>query len=81
MMRTDGRLRVTNASTLKKHLMESHTAAEDCGRVAEAAGVKTLVLSHLVPADHRQVTDQMWIDAASKYFRGRVVVGKDLMEI
>lgn len=72
---------VTNASTLKKHLMESHTAAEDCGRVAEAAGVKTLVLSHLVPPDHPQITDQMWIDAASKYFRGRVVVGKDLMEI
>jgi ribonuclease BN (tRNA processing enzyme) len=72
---------VTNASTLKKHLMESHTAAEDCGRVAEAAGVKTLVLSHLVPVDDSQLTDQMWIDAASKYFRGRVVVGKDLMEI
>ncbi len=72
---------VANASTLKKHIMASHTAAEDCGRVAEAAGVKTLVLSHLVPPDNPMITDQMWIDAASKYFRGRVVVGKDLMEI
>jgi ribonuclease BN (tRNA processing enzyme) len=72
---------VANASTLKKHIMASHTAAEDCGRVAEAAGVKTLVLSHLVPPENPMITDQMWIDAASKYFRGRVVVGKDLMEI
>ena len=72
---------VANASTLKKHIMASHTAVEDCGRVAEAAGVKTLVLSHLVPPDNPMITDQMWIDAASKYFRGRVVVGKDLMEI
>ncbi len=70
-----------HAATLKQHILASHTAAEDCGRVAEAAGVKTLVLSHLLPPDNPLITDQMWIDAASKYFRGRVVVGKDLMEI
>ena len=70
-----------NASNLKKHLLDSHTAAEDCGRVAAAAGVKTLVLSHIVPGGDATITDQMWKDAASKYFSGRVVVGKDLMEI
>jgi len=72
---------VPNASTLKKHLIDSHTSAEDCGRVAQAAGVKTLVLSHLVPADDPQVTDQMWIDAARTHFRGQVILGKDLQEI
>jgi ribonuclease BN (tRNA processing enzyme) len=70
-----------NASTLRKHLLDSHTAVEDCGKVAAAAGVKTLVLSHLVPGGDASITDQMWIDAASKYFHGRIVVGKDLMEI
>jgi ribonuclease BN (tRNA processing enzyme) len=70
-----------NASTLKKHLLDSHTSAEDCGRVAEAAGVKTLVLSHFVPGGDPAITDQMWIAAASEHFRGRVIVGKDLMEI
>jgi ribonuclease BN (tRNA processing enzyme) len=70
-----------NASTLKKHLLASHTSAEDCGRVAQAAGVRTLVLSHLVPGGDAAITDDMWIAAASKYFRGRVVVGKDLMEM
>lgn len=70
-----------NASTLKRHLLASHTSAEDCGRVAQAAGVKTLVLSHFVPTDDPAVTDQMWGEAARTHFRGRVIVGKDLMEI
>ena len=61
--------------------MSHHTTAEDAGRVAQSAGVKTLVLSHFVPADDPTVTDQMWIDAARTHFRGTVIVGKDLMEI
>ena len=72
---------VPNASTLKAHLLASHTAVEDCGRVAQAAGVKTLVLSHFVPAGDPGVTDRMWIDAAQVHFRGSVILGKDLMEI
>lgn len=72
---------IPNATTLKQHIIDSHTAAEDCGRVAAAAGVKTLVLSHLVPPDDASITDQMWIDAAKKHFTGTIVVGKDLMAI
>jgi ribonuclease BN (tRNA processing enzyme) len=49
--------------------------------VARAARVETLVLSHLVPPDDPMVTDQMWIDAARKHFRGRVIVGKDLLVV
>jgi ribonuclease BN (tRNA processing enzyme) len=71
--------RIPNAATLKKHLIESHTGAADCGRIAAAAGVKTLVLSHLVPPDDPEVTDQMWIEAAQAHFRGKVVLGRDLM--
>jgi ribonuclease BN (tRNA processing enzyme) len=72
---------VSNASTLKKHLLDSHTSAEDCGRVAQAAGVKLLVLSHLVPVDDPQVTDAMWVAAVRTHFTGQVIVGKDLLEI
>ena len=73
--------RTANATTLKKHILDSHTSVEDCGRVATAAGVKTLVLSHLVPADDPEVTDQMWLDAARAHFKGTVILGKDLMEV
>jgi ribonuclease BN (tRNA processing enzyme) len=70
-----------NSTTLKKHIIDSHTSVEDAGRVAQAAGVKTLVLSHFVPADDPAITDQMWFDAARAHFRGTIVVGKDLMDI
>ena len=72
---------IPNASTLKKHIVESHTSAEDCGRVAQAAGVKTLVLSHFVPSDDPQITDEMWAEAARRHFKGDVIVGRDLMVI
>jgi ribonuclease BN (tRNA processing enzyme) len=72
---------VTNASRLKEHLLASHTAAEDCGRVAEEAGVKTLVLSHFVPDGDPLVTHEMWSNAAQKHFRGKIVIGTDLMQL
>ena len=73
--------RVPNAASLKQSIIAGQTSVEDAGRVAQAAGVKTLVLSHLVPADDPDVTDQMWIDAARANFRGSIIVGKDFMEI
>lgn len=72
---------VPNASTLKESILSHHTSAEDAGRVAEAAGVETLVLSHLVPPEDPAITDQMWIEAARAHFKGRIIVGKDLLEI
>jgi ribonuclease BN (tRNA processing enzyme) len=73
--------RVPNAATLRRSIMNGQTSAEDAGRVAQAAGVRTLVLSHLIPADDPDVTDEMWIDAARPHFKGRIVVGKDLLEV
>jgi ribonuclease BN (tRNA processing enzyme) len=72
--------RVPNAPALKQSIMSHHTSAEDAGRVAQAAGVKMLVLSHLVPPDDPAITEQMWIEAARVHFRGPVIVGKDLLE-
>ena len=73
--------RVPNAAALKESILAHQTSAEDAGRIAQAAGVKTLVLSHLVPADDPQVTDEMWIEAAQSRFRGKVILGRDLLEI
>lgn len=73
--------RVANAATLKRSIIEGQTSAEDAGRVAQAAGVKTLVLSHLIPADDPEVSEQMWIDAARPHFSGSIVIAKDLLEL
>ncbi|WP_426438208.1 MBL fold metallo-hydrolase [Bradyrhizobium genosp. P] len=72
--------RVKNGATLKKHLLESHTAAEDVGRIADAANVKVLVMSHLVPGE-LDVTDEDWSSEAKKHFKGRIIVARDLMEL
>jgi ribonuclease BN (tRNA processing enzyme) len=66
---------------LKQFLMEGHTSAEDCGRIAAEAGVKTLVLSHLLPGDDPELGDDVWRAEAAKHFRGEIVVGRDLMII
>ena len=71
----------TRAGWFRANSSEAHTAVEDCARVAAAAGVKTLVLSHLVPADDPSVTEQTWLDAARPHFSGRIIVGRDLMEL
>jgi len=73
--------RVPTAAALKESILAHQTSAADAGRIAQAAGVKTLVLSHFVPADDPQITDQMWIEAAQSRFRGKVIIGRDLLEI
>ena len=73
--------RLPNAKRLREHLMVAHTLPEDVGRIAERAGVKTLVLSHFVPGDDPSITDEQWSDDVRKHFKGLIIVGKDLMEI
>ena len=72
--------RVKNGATLGKHLLESHTTTEDVGKIAAAAGVKLLVMSHLVPGDI-EVSDDDWTRDVKKYFSGKIIVAKDLMEL
>jgi ribonuclease BN (tRNA processing enzyme) len=62
------------------HMKADHTPCEDVGRIAQEAGVKTLVLSHLVPAID-SISDDIWREPVAKYFKGKIIVGKDLMVV
>jgi len=73
--------RVPNAVTLRVNLVRHHTSTEDVGRVAAAAGVKTVVLTHFVPADDPALTDEMWLEGVRKHYTGRIVMGQDLLEL
>jgi len=73
--------RLPNANRLREHLMAAHTLPEDVGKIAAQAEVKTLVLSHFVPGDDASITDEQWAEGVRKNFKGRIIVGKDLMEI
>jgi ribonuclease BN (tRNA processing enzyme) len=70
-----------HATRLREHLLASHTTTEQVGRIATEAGVKTLVLHHFVPGGNPPVPEETWRDAVAPHFKGRVIVGRDLMEI
>ncbi|QQP98559.1 MBL fold metallo-hydrolase [Lysobacter enzymogenes] len=69
------------AARLRQHLLDSHTSAEQVGRVATAAGVKTLVLNHFVPGGDPALTDEVWRAAVAPHFGGELVIGRDLMTL
>ena len=73
--------RLPNAARLREHLLASHTVPEDVGKIAASAEVKTLVLTHFVPGDDPSITDEQWTEGVRKHFNGRIIVGKDLLEI
>jgi ribonuclease BN (tRNA processing enzyme) len=73
--------RLPNAKRLREHLMAAHTLPEDVGRIADRAGVNTLVLSHFVPGDDPSITDEQWAVGVRKHFKGKIILGKDLTEI
>jgi ribonuclease BN (tRNA processing enzyme) len=62
---------------LYHHCVTAHTSSADVGGVAEQCGVKTLVLSHIAPAN----TPVSRLQLAQKGFSGKLIVGEDLMEI
>jgi len=53
-----------------------HLSSKECGLVAQKAGVKKLVLSHLYPADSPDI-DRVF--EARKVFAGEIVLAEDLM--
>jgi ribonuclease BN (tRNA processing enzyme) len=55
-----------------------HSPVEDVGRIAQEAGVRTLVLSHLTPAIDG-IPDEAWRELAARHFKGEIVVTRDLM--
>ncbi|MEO8282390.1 MAG: MBL fold metallo-hydrolase [Pseudarthrobacter sp.] len=60
---------------LMQHMLAAHTSIEQAGPQAELAGVKTLVLTHLVPGN---TPVAKWKRAQAGY-SGNLVVGEDLM--
>ena len=70
-----------NREALARSVIGHHTTAEQVGRVAAAARVKMLVLSHFVPAEDPDVPDEEWLEPVRRHYSGPVIVGRDLMEI
>lgn len=76
----DGGFRVASFDAFMHHIIADHSPAEDVGRLAQEAGVKTLVLSHLVPSS-LSIPDSRWRSLAAKHFKGEIIVGHDLLVV
>lgn len=66
---------------LLEHLRASHADVDGLGALAQRAGVKTLVLNHLVPGDPDLVSTSEWQRRAQQGFDGKVYVGKDRLVV
>ncbi len=63
------------------HIVATHTSTEDAGRMAAAAGVGTLVLTHLIPGALADLGDEVYAREARRHFDGEIIVGRDRMRI
>ncbi|SFO53811.1 Ribonuclease BN, tRNA processing enzyme [Mesorhizobium sp. NFR06] len=69
--------RTGNGARLREHLLASHSLAEEAGRIASDAGVKRLVLNHLIPADDPAVGETDWTAAVRKTWAGDLTIARD----
>jgi ribonuclease BN (tRNA processing enzyme) len=69
--------RPVSVDAFMAHMKADHSPVEDVGRIAAEAGVKMLVLSHLTPAID-SISDDTWRAPAAQYFKGEIIVAKDL---
>ena len=59
-------------------IYDYHSSAREAGEAAEKANVKILVLTHLIPVN---APEGYFLEEAGKAFRGKIIVGRDLMRI
>lgn len=69
--------RTGNGARLKDHLLASHSFAEEAGSIASDAGVKRLVLNHLISADDPGIGEADWTAAVRKTWNGDLTIARD----
>jgi len=62
------------------HMQEEHLTTQAVGKLAQRAGVKMVVLSHIGPGEDSETSLLNYANGVRQYFNGPVVVGKDLEE-
>ena len=69
-------------NAFRRHIIEAHTSMKEVGEIARKAKVKNLILNHLVPTGSPTFDKpQKWRAGISKNFKGKIIVGRDLLKI
>jgi ribonuclease Z len=61
-------------------VLDYHSSVADAAQTAARGAIRTLVLTHLVPAPAAG-TEQGWLDQAGAHFPGEVLVARDLLTL
>lgn len=60
------------------HMREQHISPEEIGKLAKDAGVKEIVLTHIVPGADDETDMSGYVDGIRRNFAGPVHIGRDL---
>lgn len=70
---------LTNTATITRDILDYHASPEEAAQSAEIAGVRQLVLSHLVPPIPSRYFYPAFLGDAKEHFNGPIIVGEDGM--
>jgi len=73
------RLGMTRLAKLAGDIPGYHTSPAEAGEVAQAAGVRHLVLTHLVPSPTNFLARRLFMHGVSDAYKGEVTLGADGM--
>ncbi len=68
-----------NMAQITRDILNYHTTPEEAADVAKAAGVKELVLTHIVPSIPSKFFNPAFLGDAAAHFGGPLIVGEDGM--
>ncbi len=71
-------LLITDCSFPDEMKVKGHLCSKECGLIAEKAGAKKLILSHIYPADSPDINR---VTESGKTFGGEIILAEDLMEL
>ena len=62
---------------LLEDIVNSHSSPIDAAEVAQAAGVKKLVLNNLAPIPENPISRRFFLKGMADIFKGQIVLAKD----
>lgn len=70
---------ITNTAKITRDILDYHASPEEAAQSAQIAGVRQLVLSHLVPPIPSRYFYPAFLGNAKEHYKGPIIVGEDGM--
>lgn len=78
MQRVAERNELVSPEAFMRHMLEDHLTPEEVGKLAAAANVQEVVLTHIVPGFDRETSTAAYSEGVREYFTGKITVADDL---